>query len=287
MTIMFPTRIQKLIHDKSFDTALRARLDEWAHSPNFVQFVNENEDKIYDKLKSKPNDEDKRDIGIELYIAFAFSHINCHVIYEPKVPLIPRDPDFKISFGDNFFYLEVRRLRKYNPKLEDIRISKTTGDRTYSIDNEKIFKKCGDIICEKIGQTVPDAINLLYIRSYTLADAPNRWDLDVAVKNLMEWKDEDTHGFEEKIRHYKINSISEFDRYWKQLSAMVISRPTGLESQIWENPVALQPINQSIRVKIREATKLPFRYDLCDHENGSILPWKKQNAEQGKCTRTV
>lgn len=284
---MFPSRIQKLIHEKSFDKSLYARLYEWARSEKFLEFVKRNENKIYHNLTSKPNDEDKRDIGIELYIAFVFSHTNCHVIYEPNVRSIPRDPDFKISFGDNFFYLEVRRLRKYNPKLEDIRISKTTGDRTYSIDNEKIFKKCGDIICDKIGQTVPEAINLLYIRSYNLAGAPNRWDLDVAVKKLMEWKDENIQEFQKKIRQYSIYSISEFDRYWKQLSAIVISRPIGLESQIWENPVALQPINQSIRVKIREATKLPFRYDLCDHENGSILPWKKQNAEQGKCTRTV
>jgi len=259
---MFSSKIQKLIDDESFDKALRTRLKEWAkQSPRFVQFVNQNKNKIYGRLNVNVPDEDKRDIGIELYIAFAFLQTNCHVIYEPKIPSISRKPDFKISFGDCSFYLEVKRLRKYKPKAEDISINTKTGDKTFSIDNKAVFKKCGDVICEKISQTVPKGVNVLYIR-YSLTDVPNIWDLDKAIRNLIEWKDEDPQKFTKKIKSNKIKSIAEFDRYWKQLSAIIISRPTGHDPQIWENPVALQPINQIIKDKIRDAAKLPFRYDF-------------------------
>lgn len=253
-----------MIHGKLFDKALCARLEEWAaRSPRFVQFVNQNENKIYKRLNVTITDEDKRDIGIELYIAFVFSQENCNLIYEPNILSISRGPDFKISFENYSFYLEIKRLRKYIPKPEDISINEETGDRTYLIENAKVFKKCGDVVIEKIGQTVPKAINLIYIRHY-LPDAPNIWDLKSAIKNIKEWKDENPRTFEKKIENYKINSIEEFNKYWRQLSAIVISRPEKLVPQIWENPEALQPLPSSIKMKVKDAMKLSFRYDHCD-----------------------
>lgn len=257
---MFPDRIRKLINENSFDQGLRARLEEWGNSPNFGEFVNQNEKKIYKRLNANITDEDKYDIGIELHIAFVFSQANCHVIYEPNVPSIPRGPDFKISFENYCFYFEVKRLRKYNPALEDVCINKKTGDKAYPIDNERMFKKCGDVICEKVGQTVPEEINLIYIR-HNAPDAPNTWDLKNAVKSITEWKEMAPQQFERKIKRYKINTIDEFNEFWRQLSAIVISRPKGFISQIWENPEALNPLNQNIKTKIEEATELSFRYD--------------------------
>jgi len=257
---MFPSNIHNLIEQPSFDQDLRARLEEWGKFPSFIEFVNQNETKIAKNLRTKVTDEDKRDIGVELYVGFIFSEANCQVIYEPDVPSISRNPDFKITFESNCFYFEVKRLREYIPALEHVKIDNETGDKTYMIDNEKMLRKCGDVICEKIGQTVPRAVNLVYIRTY-IANAPNIWDIQSAVKSLTEWKGTDPHGFEEKIKRYRIYTIDEFNAYWKQLSAIAISRLKGDPSQIWENPDSLNPLPQDVKSKIEEATALSFRYD--------------------------
>jgi hypothetical protein len=257
----FPGSIQNLIKQPTFDSNLRARLREWEKFPSFIGFVKQYESKILKKLKTIGNDEEKRDIGIELYIGFVFSEANCKVEYEPNVPSISRNPDFKISFRSYSFFFEVKRLRRYSPAPEDVCVNGKTGDKTYNIDNERVFKKCGDVICEKIGQVVPGAINLIYIR-HNGPDVPNIWDIQKAVSNLMEFKRVNPKRFEKKIKGYKINMIDEFNEYWKQLSAIVISRPKGFISQIWENRDGLSTLNQDIKTKIEEATQLSFRYDF-------------------------
>jgi hypothetical protein len=78
----------------------------------------------------------------------------------------------------------------------------------------------------------------------------------------MEFKRVNPKRFEKKIKGYKINTIDEFNEYWKQLSAIVISRPKGFISQIWENRDGLSTLNQDIKTKIEEATQLSFRYDF-------------------------
>jgi len=255
----FPKNIRNLIEHPTFDSGLRARLTEWGRFHSFIDFVEQNESKFLNRLKTARTDEDKDDIGVELYIAFVFSETNCKVDYQPDVPLISRNPDFKISFGSHSFFFEVRRLREYTPCPKDVHVNDRTGDRNYTIDNERVFKKCGDVICEKLGQAVPGAINLIYIRHYA-PDAPNRYDIEEAVSNLMDFKSACPEAFGKKIRRCKINTIGEFNEYWKRLSAIVISRPKGLIPQIWENPDALSPINQDIKTKIIEATQVSFRY---------------------------
>jgi hypothetical protein len=258
---MFPGSIRNLIEQPTYDSSLRARLKEWEKFHFFVNFVKQNESKIIKKLKTYGTDEDKRDIGVELYIGFVFSEANCKVEYEPDVPSISRNPDFKISFESYSFFFEVKRLRKYSPAPEDVCVNYKTGDKTYKIDNERVFKKCGDVICEKIGQVVPGAINLIYVR-HNGPDVPNIWDIQKAVKNIMEFKRTDPKRFEEKIKGYRISTIDEFNSCWKQLSAIVISRPKGFISQIWENPDGLSTLDQDIKTKIEESTELSFRYDF-------------------------
>lgn len=259
--ITFSRSIQNLIDHQTFDQNLRARFREWGEFQSFISFVEMNELKIIKKLKTLRTNEDKRDIGIELYIGFAFSETACKVDYEPDVSSILKKPDFKISFGSYSFFFEVKRLRKYTPSPNDAYVNDKTGDVTYSIDNERVFKKCGDVICEKIGQVVPGEINFIYIRHYA-PDAPNIHDIQKAVSSLMEFKRTDPKGFEKKINRYKINTIDEFNEYWKQLSAIVMSRPKGFETQIWENPDGLRTLNQDIKTKILDATRLSFRYDF-------------------------
>jgi len=238
---MLPENILQLINQPTFDPRLRDRINEWGQFLFFVEFVKQNETKILKLLKTRKEDEDKRDIGTELYIGFAFCKTNCQVIYEPDVPTA-KNPDFKISFEDNSFFCEVKRLRK-----------NVIGE----ISNKEMYRKCGDIICEKIVQTVPNEINIIYIR--TKMSAPNLWDLETAVKKLFELKKTDPKEFLRKIKR-KINSINEFDKYWKQLSAIVLSK------RLWENLDALKPLTPIIKLKIEEAIQTPFRYNSFSQE---------------------
>ena len=233
---MLSKKILDLINQPTFDPRLRDRINEWGQIPSFVKFIQQNDKKILKLLKTRKEKEDKRDIGIELFVGSVFTKVNCQVIYEPDVP-IPRKPDFKISFEGNTFFCEVKRLRK---------------DVIGEISNKEMYRKCGDIICEKIVQTVPNEINVIYIR--TKMSAPNLWDLETAVKKLFELKQNNPKEFLRKIRR-KINSINEFDKYWKQLSAIVLSK------RIWENPDAAKPLNSKIKAKIEGVIDIPFRYD--------------------------
>lgn len=244
---MLPQKILKLINESSFDQNLQDRIKEWGQFPSFATFVEQNENKILKKLKIAKEDEDKRDIGVELYIGFIFSKASCQVIYGPVVP-IPCNPDFKISFEGNSFFCEVTRLRK-------VRVESGI------ISNEAMYKKCGDIICEKITQTVPESINVIYVRIKRYA--PNLEDLKCAVTNLFKLKETNSEEFLKKIKRCDINSINEFDKYWKQLSGIIISRPESerLMPRIWENPDASNPLNSIIKLKIEEAIQAPFRYN--------------------------
>jgi len=257
---MLPKSIQSLIVQSSFDSSLRNRIEEWGNFYSFTEFANKNESKILKRLRTKVTDEDKRDIGVELYVGFIFSETNCQVIYEPDVPSISRNPDFQITYKNEIFYFEVKRLRDYIPSPEHLNIDDKTGDRTFMIDNEKVLKKCGDIICEKIGQTVPGALNIVYIRAYH-TDVPNIWDIQSSVKSLMDWKRDDPNGFKKKIKGYNLNAIGQFSECWQQLSAIAISRLRGDPCQIWENPEGRTPLPQHVKSIIEKATAIPYRFD--------------------------
>lgn len=250
---VLPNSLMKIINETSFDSHLRSRILEWGKFDSFTKFVAQNEKKIINKLKAAKEIEDKRDIGIELYIGFIFSDTNCEVVYEPDVP-IRSNPDFKICYNEGKpFFLEVKRIRKY-----------VIGE----VSNEEMLKRCGDIICEKIIQTVPSSTNLIYIRSSGFG--PWVYDFKKAVKNIFEWMESDPQSFLEKIKRNSISSIESFKVYWRQLSGIVLPNPENnisaphvgiLVPHIWENPDASEQLNPNIKLLINNAIRKPFRYD--------------------------
>ena len=242
---MLPQKFLNYINEPSFDSHLRDRIKEWGNFQSFTEFIIQNEKKINKRLKTAKEIEDKRDIGIELYIGFIFSDTNCQVIYEPNIS-IPCNPDFQIHFQNQSFFCEVKRIRKW-----------VTGE----VSNEEMYKKCGDIICEKIIQTVPNSINLIYIRSSGFG--PWVVDFENAVRNIFDWIKKDPESFLKKIKKNSISSIEEFHVYWKQLSGIIIPKPeNNFSPHIWKNQDASMKINSKIESKIEEAIRKPFRYDL-------------------------
>lgn len=242
---MLSSSIAKFINGPTFDSSLRNRILEWCQSPLFTKFLNQNEQKILKKLENAREEEDKRDIGVELYVAFIFSDASCEVIYEPDVD-VKKKPDFTISFESYSFYCEVKRIRKW-----------VIG----TISNEEMYKKCGDIICEKIVQTVPESINIVYVRQSGFG--PVLWDLENAIKNLFEWMEKDPKIFLKKIQTYSMNSIDEFKKFWTQCSAIVIPKPQNgrFIPTVWDNPKAAVGLSPVIKSKIEEAIIKPFRND--------------------------
>ncbi len=241
---MLPDKLLNYINEPSFDSALRDRIKEWGNSQSFADFVIQNEKKINKKLKTAKEIEDQRDIGTELYIGFIFSDANCKVTYEPNIST-QCNPDFQIHFQDQSFFCEVKRIRK----------------RAFGkISNEEMYKKCGDIICEKIKQTVPHSINLIYIR--LIGFGPWFVDVKSAVRNIFDWIQKDPESFLKKIKRNSISSIEEFNIYWKQLSGIIIPKPANkIFPHIWKNQDASMKINPIIESKIEEAIRKPFRYD--------------------------
>lgn len=241
---MIDSEISTYINDSSFDPDLRKRILEWSKEIPFVDFLNNNKDKILKKLRIAQKTEDKYDVGLELYVAFIFATSNCEVTYEPNLP-IRKNPDYKISFDNLYFFCEVKRLRNW-----------IEGE----ISNEKMYKKCGDIICEKAIQSVPNEINIIYIRSCI---APDYDDLKNGFENLFSWIKENPGEFLKKIKKHKIKSIEEFKIYWRQISAVIIpmAKDGKFIPTIWNNPNATKPLPDILKFKINEAIKKPFRYD--------------------------
>lgn len=236
----FPNSLSSFLQDEGLDPELRNRIIEWANSRLFHNFLNQNRQKIINKLKSGSDVEDKRDVGIELYVAYIFCDSNCEVIYEPKVQLRKR-PDFKILFDNHSFFCEVKRVRRWG------------GD----ISEEQMYKKCGDIIFEMSNQTVPGAVNIAYIRASIFG--PNLWNFKNAVKNIFEWMQEDKDTFLVKANGYSINSIDEFNEQWSQCTAFIIPGRQG--PTIWENPDASIKLSPVIKSRIEDAINKPFRDD--------------------------
>ena len=227
---MIDSEILTYINDSSFDTNLRKRILEWSKKPSFVNFLNNNKNKILKKLRTAQETEDKRDVGLELYVAFIFETSNCKVIYEPNLP-IQKKPDFKISLDNLYFFCEVKRLRNW---IDEILA-------------EEIYRKCGDIICEKAIQSVPNEINIIYIRTRDNS-APDYNDF--------------VGGFENLFKRIEENP-EEFKTYWTQVSAVIIPKVKNDKfiPTIWNNPNAAKPLPDILKLKINEAIQKPFRYD--------------------------
>lgn len=124
-----------------------------------------------------------------------------------------------------------------------------------------MYKKCGDIICEKAIQTVPNEINIIYIRKRGVA--PDYGDFESGFKNLFNWIEGNPGEFLEKIGKFNINSIEEFKTYWGQVSAVIIpmEKDGKFVPTIWDNPNANKPLPDILRLKIDAAIQKLFRYD--------------------------
>ena len=131
-------------------------------------------------------------------------------------------PDYSVAFRVNTrFNVEVRRIR-----------SRETGD-------ERV-RKLVETLADKVRQMPPSAINVLVISEGGAAHD----DLAAAgtiLRGLAERK------VEEFFTHRGYKSVADFLKQYRQLSAVVLKRETGV---VWLNPLAKHPLPKEVALAL-------------------------------------
>jgi len=180
MLIDLPTKLISVVNGKYFDPDLRQRVLEWKEEP-FRRFLLENETKVVAKFAGLIDPEDQRDVGLELFVARMFSIAGCSLVYEPRKD----GPDFQVTYDGESFFCEVRRIR------EDLRPPETDFQ---PVDfPPDLFRKIGDILCEKFLQLEPTNPNVIYIRSNR--SVMQKVEFDATVKSLAQLADDHQTSF--------------------------------------------------------------------------------------------
>lgn len=103
-----PRKVAQAINQQGFDSALARFLNGWsASSAEFRAYMDAYEDKIAKKLRGAKEVEDQRDVGLELYIAYALCSSGCTVTCEPH----KKGPDLHAKIDSADMYVETRRIR--------------------------------------------------------------------------------------------------------------------------------------------------------------------------------
>ncbi len=146
-----------------FDTTAAERLTLWIlQSRRFQSFVVANRDKIRKKLRIATTSESLHSLLLELDIARHFSaDSNCTVEYEKFVQSKQRNPDLTVAY---------RIHTRFNLEATCVRIAEGQTD------------KLGRIVGEKIGQLIPEMLNLLVLSSGN--DSLNQEHVNAAMMRL-------------------------------------------------------------------------------------------------------
>jgi hypothetical protein len=211
--------------------ALSAPLTNWmTASPRFAAFVEAHRDKIRKKIRVEPEIEGLRDLLVELETAYLLlQERRFEVGYETYARQKSRGPDFAVTYRTNLvFNVEVTRLRSGATGREDRLI---------------------DVVCSKLGQMMPNMINVLSIFAEDSTSAA--LDVSAAMKRL---KARAERGGAELFTRFGFRNTPDFFKHFTRLSAIVvrvkygeISRPTAL----WENPQAKQLLPSAIRASLQ------------------------------------
>ena len=133
--------------------ALEDRFSEWAASSRFRAFAATYRDKMRKKLRLVRDAEGLRDLELELDVAARLLQDRRFTVeYEKHATSGRRSPDLAVTFREGtLLHLEVKRIR------------------TAGADPDA---KCAEVICDAVGQLVPNALNAVLI-GVSPAPTPN------------------------------------------------------------------------------------------------------------------
>ena len=201
---------------------LRAACAAWsASSRSFRTFLEENASKIRKKARQASDLESLYDLQLEMDAAYhLLADRRVALVYERYLADKMRGPDFTVTFkGHIVFNVEVRRLRVTNPA-----------------------GKLGDVICEKLRQMPPSAVNVLLVG--VSASAPTELDPATAIKRLIQRAEAKQSDF---FSERGFRDARDFLRALQRLSGLLLRanwRDPSVSSppSLWLNPQARHPL---------------------------------------------
>lgn len=193
-------------------------MSRWTRdSRRFRSFTEEHRVKIRAKIGRLRTTEEMADLRAELETAATLlRHEQFSLEYEKYVALRQRGADFTVIWKTHTpINIEVRRLRSADLDLTDV---------------EACTVKLIHILADKIGQTTPGSVNLLWVAS---EEVVSEEEISRAMGFLRTTGEQKADDFFVR-RNYR--NASDFLRRYQQLSAIAVRLPTG--SFLWLNPIA-------------------------------------------------
>lgn len=198
-----------------------ADLTRWVtESRRFQAFVETNRTKIRRKLRAGAATGSVRGVLLELEVARRFvEDRRCQIEYERYGQGRVRSPDLTITFRTRTpFHLEVTHVQAPAPRLD--------GKREWG-------GKLIGVVCHKLGQLMPEEINVLVISSEEGAPTPD--DVAGAMKRL---KERVERRDIELLSRFGYAGPAPFFKHFQWLSGILVWRGGG----VWANPQARRAV---------------------------------------------
>jgi hypothetical protein len=207
-------------------SAFAAEFESWLRSSRrFKAFATSYHSKIRTKLKNVRDEGGMKDLRAELQTAvLLLREERFSLEYEKFAASKRRSPDFTVTFKTHTpFNVEVRRIRSLELSAEN---------------PEAHLIKLTAALCDKIGQTQPSMMNLLWlIDEASLSEA----DLTLAINGLLQLAQNKVEDF---FRKYHYESATDFLKHYRQLSGIVLQQ--NGENRIWQNSQARHKLPSEI-----------------------------------------
>jgi len=214
-----------------------AQFAEWAtDSARFRAFAEIYRDKIRKKIRGIKDEPGLRDLQFELEIAYLLLQERRFTVeYEKYGVGKQRSADFLVTFRANLpFNVEVKRMRAgAEARAEDLR------------EPTKLI----NTVCAKLGQLIPNTINLLALSAGGLAYRQD--DIDQTMKLL---KQHDDRKDEEYFTRRGFASARDFLHGYEHLSAIMIWHGWDDDGPpvIWLNKLARRPLPANLYTILRQ-----------------------------------
>ncbi|MCW3096883.1 MAG: hypothetical protein JWL77_2501 [Chthonomonadaceae bacterium] len=213
-------------------------LTRWIlQSRRFQLFLVEYRTKVRKKLRSARSSESLQSLLLELDIArHLVEDPRCRVEYEKYGQSSKRSPDLTVTF---------RTRTCFN--LEATRVQMAYGDVEGRV--EKLIR----IVCEKLGQSVPQMLNCLVIA--TEGGCLTEDEVIAAMKLLKRRVDQRDGNL---LAHVEFNDPSDFYKQFQWLNGIVLCSPTTQghrpKTVVWTNSQSRYPLPPNIQVILQAMT---------------------------------
>ncbi|MEZ4515504.1 MAG: hypothetical protein R3C44_01240 [Chloroflexota bacterium] len=200
--------------------------EDWVRdSRRYRAFATTYRDKIRAKLRNIRDEDSLNDLRAELETAALLLRDKQFALeYEKHAAAKQRSPDFTVTYKTHTpFNVEVRRIR-----------SLELGDD----DGVAYSSKLMTVLCDKVGQTAPGIINLLWLVADDRMGEDDLLQAVTALRQLAERKDE------EFFTRRGFKNSADFLKQYRQLSGIVI--PQSGEDILWLNPIARHAVPTGI-----------------------------------------